>query len=282
MNEHIWRSSTETAQNMNEHISHSGTQAAQNMTEDIWRNSHDPHDLLAALYPMYTLGSVRPQTRQSRMYLLACARRAGTWARLPVVCRALVALAEMCAEAPRQQEGLRAALAPIAERLWTSFGEEGDLLEAEAELSALSATGYPVPAAVLAQKKARARAAAPGEPVPPLEDDEWKGLARLVYLPFESNTPRYEWVPVELHSERLLREVYGRPYAFVPFLADWRTDNVTRIARRVYTAREFSAMPILADALQDAGCDDDDLLAHCRNGRRHVRGCWVLDQILNH
>ena len=48
----------------------------------------------------------------------------------------------------------------------------------------------------------------------------------------------------------------------------------------MYDARDFSAMPILADALQDAGCDSDDILNHCRSGGVHVRGCWVVDLVL--
>ena len=48
----------------------------------------------------------------------------------------------------------------------------------------------------------------------------------------------------------------------------------------MYESRDFSAMPILADALQDAGCDNDDILNHCRDPVRHVRGCWVVDLVL--
>jgi hypothetical protein len=48
----------------------------------------------------------------------------------------------------------------------------------------------------------------------------------------------------------------------------------------MYDTRDFSAMPILADALQDAGCDDPGVLAHCRDAGPHVRGCWVIDLLL--
>jgi hypothetical protein len=49
----------------------------------------------------------------------------------------------------------------------------------------------------------------------------------------------------------------------------------------MYEWREFSAMPILADALQDAGCEDDTILGHCRDPQfTHVRGCWVVDLVL--
>jgi hypothetical protein len=49
----------------------------------------------------------------------------------------------------------------------------------------------------------------------------------------------------------------------------------------MYASRDFSAMPILADALQDAGCDSDDVLNHCRGEDSHVRGCWVVDLVLS-
>jgi len=53
------------------------------------------------------------------------------------------------------------------------------------------------------------------------------------------------------------------------------------LARTMYESRDFGAMPILADALQDAGCDDTNILAHCRDTKLpHVRGCWAVDLIL--
>ena len=60
----------------------------------------------------------------------------------------------------------------------------------------------------------------------------------------------------------------------------WRTDTALSLARQMYESRDFSAMPILADALQDAGCDSDDILNHCRGPGPHVRGCWVVDLVL--
>ncbi|MDY3561239.1 hypothetical protein R5W23_002514 [Gemmata sp. JC673] len=68
-----------------------------------------------------------------------------------------------------------------------------------------------------------------------------------------------------------------RPATLPP---QWRTDTVRALAAQVYESRGFSAMPILADALQDAGCDSDDILNHCRGPGPHVRGCWVVDLVL--
>ena len=60
----------------------------------------------------------------------------------------------------------------------------------------------------------------------------------------------------------------------------WRTETVVLLAQGMYDSRDFSAMPILADALQDAGCDNTEILDHCRGPGPHVRGCWVVDLIL--
>jgi hypothetical protein len=76
------------------------------------------------------------------------------------------------------------------------------------------------------------------------------------------------------------REFFGNPFRPVNFSPSWRTDTAVLLARQMYDARDFSAMPILADALQDAGCDNDDLLNHCRGPGPHVRGCWVCDLVL--
>jgi hypothetical protein len=85
---------------------------------------------------------------------------------------------------------------------------------------------------------------------------------------------------VESSQAELLRDIFGFPYRPIPYSSDWRTDTALELARQMYESRDFSAMPILADALQDAGCDNDDILAHCRGSGPHVRGCWVVDLVL--
>jgi hypothetical protein len=76
------------------------------------------------------------------------------------------------------------------------------------------------------------------------------------------------------------RDIFGNPFRPVTFDPSWRTTTAVAIANHMYDARDFSAMPILADALQDAGCDNDDILDHCRGPGPHVRGCWVVDLVL--
>jgi hypothetical protein len=79
---------------------------------------------------------------------------------------------------------------------------------------------------------------------------------------------------------RVLRDIFGNPFRPVTFSPSWRTDTAVALTRQMYESRDFSTMPILADALQDAGCDNDDILFHCRGDGPHVRGCWVVDLVL--
>jgi hypothetical protein len=79
----------------------------------------------------------------------------------------------------------------------------------------------------------------------------------------------------------LLADIVGPSPMTSTFSPAWRTDTALALAKQMYDAREFSAMPILADALQDAGCDDKGILDHCRDTKQvHVRGCWVNDLVL--
>jgi hypothetical protein len=84
----------------------------------------------------------------------------------------------------------------------------------------------------------------------------------------------------QLHNALLLLDVFGDTFQPVAFSSEWRTDTALTLARQIYDSRDFGAMPILADALQDAGCDSADVLDHCRGPGPHVRGCWVLDLVL--
>jgi hypothetical protein len=74
--------------------------------------------------------------------------------------------------------------------------------------------------------------------------------------------------------------VVGNPFRPVTFDPRWRTADVVGLARTIYDGRLFDRIPVLMDALLDAGCDSADVLEHCRNDGPHVRGCWVVDLIL--
>jgi hypothetical protein len=82
----------------------------------------------------------------------------------------------------------------------------------------------------------------------------------------------------------LLRCVCGaliyHPTPLDPVLRTWHDSLLVSMARRMYDARGFADLPILADALEDAGCTNADILTHCRQPGEHVRGCWVVDLLL--
>jgi len=83
-----------------------------------------------------------------------------------------------------------------------------------------------------------------------------------------------------LNQSRLLRDIFGNPFRPVEIDPRWRTSDVVGLARAIYDDRGFERMPILADALMDAGCENEEIIGHCRGGGPHVRGCWVVDMIL--
>ncbi|MCE9563791.1 MAG: hypothetical protein K8U57_17250 [Planctomycetes bacterium] len=97
---------------------------------------------------------------------------------------------------------------------------------------------------------------------------------------YDTNYRPFEAELVAEHTQ-LLRDIFG-PRAFRRILVEhtWLTSTVQLLAAGTYEERAFDRMPILGDALQDAGCDNDDILNHCRQPGEHVRGCWVVDLIL--
>jgi hypothetical protein len=78
----------------------------------------------------------------------------------------------------------------------------------------------------------------------------------------------------------LVREIIGNPFRPVSVAPAWLSATVTALARRIYDDRRFNDMPILGDALEDAGCHDQDILNHCRQPTDHALGCWVIDLLL--
>lgn len=78
----------------------------------------------------------------------------------------------------------------------------------------------------------------------------------------------------------LLRDIFGNPFRKVKFNKKWRSSTVVALAKEIYEAKAFDQLPILADALQDAGCENEDILTHCRGPGPHVRGCFVVDLLL--
>jgi hypothetical protein len=82
----------------------------------------------------------------------------------------------------------------------------------------------------------------------------------------------------------LLRDLFGNPFrttSLDPVWTTWHDGLPVKMAAAIYAERRFEDLPILADALEEAGCEQPDVLAHCRGPGGHARGCWVVDLILS-
>jgi hypothetical protein len=117
--------------------------------------------------------------------------------------------------------------------------------------------------------------------------DEWEELRHsdAVWEMGWDDFAAFPGWPVERrHQANLLRCIFGNPKQPKPRrnLARlmWNTAPIPALAQVIYEQRAFDRMPILADALEEAGCDNEPIITHCRQPAEHTRGCWVLDWVL--
>ena len=217
------------------------------MTEAEWEASTDP-DLMAA--DVIRLADPR------RVRLFACAWGGRLWSRMPDEdCRRAIETGERFADGLATSRELEAAYTAVTAALdrveFVRGGRHGKPIKAElgtvAEHHAITVAR----------------------------------LATLSDLGFR-DCQRFTWRmngATKCALAEILRDIFNpfRPVAVDP---RWRTETVVGIARAAYDDRAWDRLPILADALMDAGCDHPDVLAHLRGPGPHVRGCWVLDLLL--
>ncbi len=79
---------------------------------------------------------------------------------------------------------------------------------------------------------------------------------------------------------QLIRCLFGNPFRRFKLPKKLRTATAVALAAQMYESRDFALVPILGDALQDAGCGDAAVIAHCCDDGPHARGCWVVDLVL--
>lgn len=215
------------------------------MTEEKWLTPGG-----SAVGMMFFLGHTKRLTpRKTRLFAVAC-------------CRAI--------EQFMVDERSRQAVA-VAERL-------ADGLAAPAECAAAAQAAFDARDGLLSGRTTGGRSAVASAAFAAgyvLSDDEttpyWAALqASCAAAAGEARL-------VEAHDQ-ILRELFGNPYRPVDLAAETRHHAaVTRLAEAIYQDRAFDRLPILADALEEAGCRDEAILAHCREPGEHARGCWVLD-----
>jgi hypothetical protein len=89
------------------------------------------------------------------------------------------------------------------------------------------------------------------------------------------------WIShVEWPGPALVHCVFGNPFRPVSVHPAWRARTVVALAQSIYDEKAFDKLPVLADALEEAGCTDAEILGHCRGPGPHVRGCWVVDLVI--
>jgi hypothetical protein len=122
---------------------------------------------------------------------------------------------------------------------------------------------------------------------PSAYDGAWQAVdwltSALNLMKIDPDALRHFPIPADdvvKRSVLLLRDLFGNPFRPVTIDRTWMTPAVVQLARSLYEERRFEDMPILADALEEAGCQDAAVLEHCRGPGPHVRGCWVLDLLL--
>jgi hypothetical protein len=268
--------------------------------EKEWFAADRWQDLLIPLFPdnryLKTAGA------QRKLRLLLCAAARLGWDVMPDDRgRKAVAVAERFAEGHATARQLTAARA-AAETAFRQAERRRDRMEARSRREfarRVEAAGpgrdwsskWPPDLAVPFAEALRAQfavrvavcAAAEAVDIPAVE----KGLLFVpdVVIPVEEFAARMpEWHEVgdaDPPDPRpdLIRDVFGYPFAPAVVEAGWRTDTVNALAEGIADDGAYDRLPILADALEEAGCADRRLLAHCRAGGPHVRGCWAVDAV---
>ncbi|HEY1188857.1 MAG TPA: hypothetical protein VGE74_14475 [Gemmata sp.] len=229
------------------------------MTEEEWQTCNDPHYALEFL-----CGEGGPSDRKLRLFACACCERVANLADPGLL--PLLQLAQRCADSLASVVDLALCRATARERFepWGDSDPHYRAGEAVAEAIILAA------------------------------DTDGVSSHEGVYAHYTVGASGMAAVAME-HTQRddgalfaefdcqsvFLRDIFGNPFRPVAFDSVWGTSDVTALATGIYGERAFDRLPILADALQDAGCDSADLLNHLRDpNAAHVRGCSALDRVL--
>jgi hypothetical protein len=151
----------------------------------------------------------------------------------------------------------------VAERLADGLADANEVKQARKEARAAAATLQGVPHVIVAASS--------------VLDDRAPAIhaARIVI--------GQPWRKASSLIASLFRDIAGNPFRpprpLSPAVLAWNDGTVPRIAAGIDAERAFDRLPILADALEDAGCNDEALVEHCRSPGPHVKGCWAVDWI---
>jgi hypothetical protein len=216
------------------------------MTEQEWLTCTDPKPMLEFLRG-------KASDRKLRLFGVACCRSVWHWLFLPG--RRAVEVAERYAdELANGQE--------LSEACNGAFEVAEAWLSTEGVLGEHTVSGHAAGAAVNVAY--------------PESDIAASGSAECVA---EALALRGDAVS-HLAPHALVCDIFGNPFHRINLDPSLLSRNLVQLAQAIYDDRAFDRMPELADALQEAGCDNDEILGHCRGPGPHVRGCWVVDLVL--
>lgn len=227
-------------------------------TEDDWLRWGRPRPLICFL------GDMASQ-RKLRLFAVACCRR--IWERLPdEVNRTAVLIAERFADGLATNEERIDALRRIDATRPKDDPEYVVIhtLEPDARDNGLPAANANYGDAFDAAKYASRHCLHAVLPQPLSWDDDCAEIE----------------APHAVAQCELLHDIFGNPFRPVTSDPAWPTSTVVSLSQAIYDDRAFDQMPILADALEDAGCTNAHIMGHCRSAGEHVRGCWALDLLL--
>jgi hypothetical protein len=223
------------------------------MTEAEWLACADPTSMLAFLQG-------KASERKLRLFACACCKH--IW---PLMTddrsRRAVELAELSADHPVAPETLDAVSGEAEEAFEDAITDSDESVKEDS--TGLTWSQY-----------AAACSAASYASNPSLRDEDVRVVIEAISDASSDATAQRPWQAV------VLRDIFGNPFRPVALDPAWRTSAAVGLAAAIYSDRAFDRFPILADALEDAGCDDPDILAHCRTHPEHARGCWVVDLVL--
>jgi hypothetical protein len=224
------------------------------MTEQEWLACTEPK-------PMLDFLRGRTSDRKRRLFAVACCRR--IWHLMTDErSRKALELAERSADHPIAPETLAAVSATAEEAFGEAVHQPGVPLAAQAACFAASYASN-APAVRHADAFEVMQAAV----------DAVESIQRAANAAVDTTAER-------AGQAVLLRDLWQNPLRLSTLNPAWLTPTVEAVAKAIYEERAFDRIPILADALEDAGCDNQDILAHCRQPGVHVRGCWALDLVL--
>jgi hypothetical protein len=220
------------------------------MTEAEWLNAPDPTPMLGFL-------AGHASDRKLRLFACACCRR--IWRSFTDErSRRAIEVAERFADGGAALAELDAACESARQAAWEVYSDVGR--------QAAWATTW--------------RLLFPETPGDPEQDS---GVVRAVEFATREvgSGGRAREAALEYQAQAaFLRDLVGNPFRPVALDPAWLTPEVVHRAQSIYDDRAFEHLPVLADALEDAGCHEADILAHCRGPGPHVRGCWAIDHIL--